>query len=499
MSDAPSFFERLNNWLKQSITIRLITIFILILLLLIPVGMVQDLISERESRQAEAVEEVSDKWGRAQTVSGPVLTVPYRTVEKVYDNNDPSKQRTVESKGYAHFLPEMLDVRGTISPEKRYRGIFEVIVYNASLDISVNFPKPDFEEWKVKDKDILWDEAFIAIGLSDLRSIQKNVTLQKSLNGKEQVRRKKNEEESRKPAAEKGRRRRKHERQAEKEPVVPEEKKDDAIREWAFSPGVSTTDIIEQGISVKPKAKDAGALGGAYTVKLNFNGSSGLSFIPLGKITRVNLTSRWQSPSFEGAFLPDQRVVNDDGFQAVWEVLHLNRPYPQAFQGTATGIAESAFGVNLMVPVDEYQKSTRSAKYAALFITLTFILFFFVQVLNRVRIHPVQYIIVGLALCVFYTLLIALSEHMAFSISYLIASVAIIAMITMYARAMFHDRKITRIIGLLLLLLYLFIFSIIQMEDYALLMGSVGLFIVLAVIMYLSRKIDWFGLGRAND
>ena len=150
--------------------------------------------------------------------------------------------------------------------------------------------------------------------------------------------------------------------------------------------------------------------------------------------------------------------------------------------------------MNLIVPVDEYQKSMRSAKYAVMFITLTFLLFFFVQILNNVRIHPIQYIIVGLALCVFYTLLVALSEHIAFKYSYLISSVSIISMITLYAHSIAKNRRLTKVIGLILVLLYLFIYSIIQMQDYALLMGSIGLFLVLGTIMYLSRKIDWYSI-----
>jgi inner membrane protein len=197
--------------------------------------------------------------------------------------------------------------------------------------------------------------------------------------------------------------------------------------------------------------------------------------------------------------LPDKRAVSSDGFTAEWKVLHLNRPYPQSIRGSAQGIDESSFGVNLIVPVDEYQKSTRSAKYAVMFITLTFLIFFFVQILNGVRIHPIQYIIVGLALCVFYILLIALSEHIPFKFSYLASSLAIIGLISFYAKSIFNNRKLTILIALILTILYLFIFSIIQMEDYALLMGSIGLFIVLAVVMYLSRKIDWFALKSQGN
>jgi inner membrane protein len=222
-------------------------------------------------------------------------------------------------------------------------------------------------------------------------------------------------------------------------------------------------------------------------------------FVPLGKQTKVNLKSKWQNPSFTGAFLPDKRDVGVNGFNATWEVLHLNRPYPQIFKGQIEGIGDSSFGVNLIVPVDEYQKSMRSAKYAVIFITLTFLIFFFVQVINGVRIHPIQYLIVGLALCIFYTLLIALSEHIPFIYSYLISSISIIGLITLYAKSIFKDNKLTAIICLILTMLYLFIYSIIQMEDYALLMGSIGLFIVLATIMYLSRKINWYEIKSKNE
>jgi len=213
----------------------------------------------------------------------------------------------------------------------------------------------------------------------------------------------------------------------------------------------------------------------------------------------VNIKSKWKNPSFIGAFLPDKRVINAEGFTANWEVLHLNRPYPQHFRGATQGINESSFGVNLIVPVDEYQKSMRSAKYAVMFITLTFLIFFFIQILNGVKIHPIQYIIVGLALCVFYTLLIALSEHITFNYSYLISCVSIIGLITLYAKSIISNKKLTTLMCLILTTLYLFIYSIIQMEDYSLLMGSIGLFLVLATIMYLSRKIDWYAIKTKGD
>tara|TARA_Y100001933_G_scaffold60479_1_gene60730 strand:- start:2918 stop:4276 length:1359 start_codon:yes stop_codon:yes gene_type:complete len=448
MQERPTFSEKASNWIKNSLTIRLITIGILILLLLIPVSMVKNLIKEREYRQQDAIEEVSSKWGKKQTVTGLVLTVPYNTYSKVFDTKT-EKYNLIKSREYAHFLPDQLTINGEVLPELRYRGIYEVIVYNSKLNLTGSFSNPTFEEWKITDENILWEDAYISMGLSDLRGLQNKISL--NWNGKQ----------------------------------------------YDFNPGIESNDVIRNGISCRIPVypKKTGAFDKNFSLELNFNGSSALNFIPLGKSTNVSIKSPWKNPSFDGAFLPDEREINEDGFTAKWDVLHLNRPYPQSFRGSTRGIQNSSFGVNLIVPIDEYQKSMRSAKYAVMFITLTFLLFFFVQILNGVRIHPIQYIIVGLALCVFYTLLVALSEHIPFKYSYLISSVSIISMITLYAQSISKNLKLTYVIGLILIMLYLFIYSIIQMQDYALLMGSFGLFLVLATIMYLSRKINWYSIN----
>lgn len=448
VTNGQSLFEKLNSWIKHSIAIRLITIGILILFLLVPISMVESIISERELRKEEAIAEVSSKWGQQQTIKGLVLTIPYKSFTKIYEGDKPDKFRLVESINYAHFLPEVLNIKGEIKPDVRYRGIYEVTVYNATINLNGSFIAPSFDDWKIDKANVMWSDAFVSVGLSDLRSIQKEIYVQWN---------------------------------------------DDR---YSFNPGVECNEVIHNGISAKLPMGRLDSIGTTYnfSLDLNFNGSSSLSFIPLGKTTEVKIASQWAHPSYAGAFLPDSRKVNDSGFEASWNVLHLNRSYPQKFKGEVNGIDESSFGVQLFIPVDEYQKSTRSAKYASMFITLTFLVFFFVQILNRVRIHPIQYLIVGLALCVFYTLLIALSEHISFAISYLIASVSIIGMITLYAQSIFHQKTLTWLIAFILIALYLFIYSIIQMEDYALLMGSVGLFIVLSTVMYLSRKIDWYNL-----
>ena len=446
MSDSPSLFERLNTWIRTSVTMRIATIGILILLFMIPISSIESLIREREYRQQDTIQEVSALWGNPQTIKGPILTIPYSSYTKVYDKDDKEKFTLVEQTEYAHFLPEELKVDGKLSPEKRYRGIYEVIVYSSEVQLAGEFLFANFQDLNIAPEYIHWDDAYLAIGLPDLRSIQEYVEV--TWDGER----------------------------------------------YSFNPGVESRDVISSGIHASIPMEPIDSIGGKhrFSLSLTFNGSSSLDFIPLGKSTNVTIQSPWKDPSFGGAFLPDDREVTDAGFTAHWEVLHLNRPYPQSFRGSQMGIDASSFGVSLIVPVDEYQKSMRSAKYALMFISLTFMIFFFVQILKKVRIHPIQYIMVGLALVVFYTLLIALSEHIPFRYAYLIASTAIIGLITLYVHSIFSNRQLTGIVAGILVILYAFIFTIIQLQDYALLMGSIGLFVVLALVMYLSRKIDWY-------
>ena len=187
--------------------------------------------------------------------------------------------------------------------------------------------------------------------------------------------------------------------------------------------------------------------------------------------------------------------VSSSGFTADWKVLNLNRNYPQVFTSNQYHNEEelSSFGVNLLLPVQQYQQSMRSVKYASLIIILTFVISFFVEVMQKKNIHPFQYLLIGLGLCLFYTLLIAISEHLGFNLAYLISAIMTIILLTLYMRGILKIRKTAFTIGGLLALLYLYIFVLIQMETYALLAGSLGLFIILAVIMYYSQKINWNG------
>lgn len=431
-----NYFEKQKNRITGSVSAKLIVIGILTLLLLIPSGMIRRLISEREMRHRETVDEVTSKWGNAQTVCGPVLTVPYLTYYK-------TKEGMRATRNLLHVLPDELIIDGDLIPEIRYRGIYQVIAYNSKLLFTGNFSPVDFSEWKAADKDVLWNEAFLTIGITDMRGIKKDIVVAWNNN----------------PAK--------------------------------ISPGLKNKDIVSSGITVNVPFKNDETFN--FSFDLDLNGSHTLSFIPLGKETNVNVKSSWNSPSFEGSFLPDYREITDTGFTARWNVLQLNRNYPQKWNGKEFSVNNSEFGIKLVFPVDTYQKATRSVKYSLLFIALTFLVFFFSEALGKRRIHAVQYLLVGVALVIFYSLLIALSEHIAFNLAYLAASVAVIALVTVFTHSLFNNKIITISILAVLIALYLFLFTILQFADYSLLLGNIGLFVVLAIVMFFSRKINWYG------
>ncbi len=424
------------NFLKYNILLKLVIILVMILLLLIPAMMIRGLVSERQHRQAEAISEVSSKWGGEQTLTGPILSIPYHKYGTNYDG---------DSYEYLHILPEQLNYQAVILPEKRHRGIYDVVVYNADITASGDFGSIDLEAYDLDASKMFPEKAFLSIGISDLAGVEEQVKLEMNeISG-------------------------------------------------LFNPGTISNDVISRGIHV-PVSLAGDSIPMQFSLDLKLKGSQVLSFVPMGKVTEVRLTSDWKDPSFNGSFLPDESSVSDEGFTARWNILHLNRDFPQAWKGSMYNVQESSFGVDLIQPVDNYQKTERSVKYAILFIVFTFLVFFFVEVLARRFIHPIQYILVGIALIVFFSLLLAFSEHMAFNLAYLISAVSVLSLISVYVLAIIKSARLTFVISGLLSILYVFIFIILQIHDYALLTGSIGIFVVLAFVMYFSRKIDWYSI-----
>lgn len=444
MTEFPIKKQRMN--LKHNIYFKIAAIALITILLLIPTSMIKGLIHEREMTQNHAIHEVSAKWGERQTISGPFVSIPYYKYVKEVSRKD-SIEKVIKIKEYLHILPSELKISGEINPEKRHRGIYEIVVYNSQLNIEGNFNAFDFSTLDIDPQNILFDKAEFVIGINDLRGIEEQVAL--SWN-KDQI---------------------------------------------SFNPGISSTDVVDSGINalVPLDAKDSTAY--HFNFSLDLKGSQLLYFTPVGKVTDIHVTSEWPNPSFNGAFLPDNREVTDQGFTAHWNVLHLNRNYPQIWIGSQHAINHSSFGIDLLLPVDNYQKTYRSIHYAILFIVFTFMVFFFIEVINKVFIHPIQYILVGVALIVFYTLLLSISEHVNFNLAFLVSASATLLLIVGYVRAILKSGKLVLLISGILTVLYAFIFVIIQLQDYALLIGSMGIFIILTLVMYFSRKIDWYHLN----
>ena len=271
-----------------------------------------------------------------------------------------------------------------------------------------------------------------------------------------------------------------------------------------FNAGIETTDVFEAGVhTMVPIAPVSASSQNSYTFEfgLELKGSSLLHFTPVGRETKVKIHSNWTNPSFRGAFLPDTRKITEKDFNAEWKVLHLNRKYPQMWKDNqfSHALGESAFGVNLLLPSDHYAKSDRTVKYSFVLIALTFMVFFFMEILNKKKVHPFQYILVGLALCIFYSLLLSFAEHFNFDKAYWIAAVMTIALIGMYTIAIFKDKKYALLVTGILVVLYMFVFVVVRLQDYSLLIGSLGLFTALATVMYLSRQIDWYNLKNEDN
>ena len=411
----------------------------------------------------EAEGEVIEKWGGEQTIAGPVVVVPYLKRVEVED------EKIEEYVELAYFLPDTLEITGTVDTDKRNRGIFEVTVYTADLQIVGTFSEPDFNDWRIAERDIFWEDAALVVELPDMRGLQERVTLQWDTR------------------------------------MIPCSA---SQGELGLFGGEIRAPLERSALWQDRTAAGSVSTGGeavaghTFSFELHLQGGRSLGFVPLGGETRVQLASSWPSPSFDGAFLPSERTVGEEGFSAEWTVLSLNRGYGQKWlrgQVDSYAFFDSVFKVELMIPVDTYMKSLRSVKYGILFVLLPFLIFFLFEVSGSRRVHPFQYLLVGLAVCLFYLLLVSVSEHISFDWTYLLASVVTTALITFYSSAVLAAWRRAWIMSLVLASGYLFLYAALKSEDYALLIGSLGLFVILAGVMLLTRRIDWYGVGRRKE
>lgn len=429
--------KTVSGLMRNSATLKIISIGILLLVLLIPTSMISSLLRERESRRDYVVAEINQKWGNSQTITGPFITVPYKVF---YQDEKGQVQFNIR---YFHVLPDQLDISGTLTPQVRYRSIYEAVLYHSKLNLSGSFAPIEIEQLNINPQHILWGKSTFALGLTDMRGIQEKIEINF----------------------------------------------DDKI--IAVDPGLVTTDVATAGVSCRiPFTRDGSQK--TFSVQLDLNGSDEILFVPVGKQTSVAIQSDWPSPSFKGAFLPDSRSIASDGFSAMWNVLHLNRNFPQLWVGDHYHVDSAAFGLKLLITADIYQKSNRVAKYAVMFIVFTFAAFFFTEIINKKRVHPIQYLLIGLAIILFYVLQLSLSEHIDFDYAYGLSALAVTLLITGYSQGIVKNRGFSFTVFSILSILYGFLYIVLQLEDYALMMGSVGLLTVLGVVMYVTRKIDWY-------
>src|SRR5205814_8166530 len=386
----PSFVRR------QSTIIKLLGVGALVLVLLIPLELITGVLSDRLSRRNAAVEDITSSWGREQNVIGPVLGIPFqykfKAVKETPGPDGKLERREVEETaiGTAYFLPESLKIDGNVQTQTLHRGIYDAAVFRTQVTLSGKFAPPDFGPLKIDLKDVQWKDAFVTIAINDLRGTRVAIVLDWG---------------------------------GTKHPMLP----------GSQVPGY-TTGATASLANDQPIANEI-----QFSIPLDFNGSEGIFFAPFGVQNEASLKSNWADPGFRGAFLPAERSVRPDGFDATWKVSYYGRDYPQSWTSrtgnerfTTQSVSNSLFGAQFLSILDAYRYVERSIKYGVLFLVLVFTAFFLFETTARQKIHPFQYLMVGAALCLFYLLLLSISEFIGFSWAYLIAAVASTVLITWY-------------------------------------------------------------------
>ncbi len=430
----------MSKW-TQNPTAKVLGIGILALFMLIPLMQVRGLIAERQQLREATVARIAEGWGGRQVLGGLILHVPtQRLVDR--GNGQPPEQQL----GNDTVLAEQLQVEAQLSVHTRRYGMYAAPLYAATLHLNGRFlPEDIAQDRRLSTAQWQGSKAELQLLVADLHGLQDVGQLR--INGK-------------------------------------------PMRFHSSATRVAGLSTIT--VPVDLDAFDGQSID--FDVQLTLAGTESLQLLPLARTTDVRMRAPWPDPSFAGAVLPLEHTVDAQGFSAHWHTLDLNRSYGQWW---SDGVAEnevgaSSFGVELYQPVDVYQRNERAGKYGLLFIAMTFVAFFLVEVLRKLRVHPVQYLLVGAALATFYVLLLALSEQIGFEWAYLVAAVAVVLIVAGYAAAVLHARRAGLLLGGILSLVYAMLYGLIATEQYALLIGAVVLLATVALLMYLTRRIDWY-------
>jgi inner membrane protein len=463
--------------LTRSPGFKFFMIAVLILLISIPLALVWFLVSERETKANIAKGEIAQRFGQAQQIIGPLLVVPY-TVKLSQLQGDKTVE-TVQER-YAVFLPDEFTAVGDTKSEVRRRAIYEVTLYTAKLKLSGRFPAPDIRLVDPEADKVRWRDAFLSIALGDVTGLKETSSL--NIDGRPV---------SLEPGPGLG--------------VTPAPGATyEPYRKLHFEPSMGIANSTVPGLHTRlfpiDAAVDQAPPSFAFETELSFNGSSSLTIAPIGRETNISLSSDWPHPSFTGAFLPDRREIGGDGFKASWKIPHLARSVPQAWRADVnmagylhSQLTQTVSGVNFYVPIDFYDLVNRGLKYSLMFLCVGFFGVFVLELTSGRSVHPVQYVFVGLALILFYVLLLSLSEHIGFTMAYLVASAATGGMLSLYVGRSLQSAARGYIMLFVFLILYGLLYLILRLEDYALLAGAVAGFVMLTVTMFATLRINWSG------
>lgn len=436
--------QQMNSFLQAPL-VKIVILGFLVMMLMIPVALIAGVISERRSSRDEVIREVTSSWGYSQKLIGPWIVVPYDYRWREADKD--GKEVTRKETRYAWFLPENLEAIASQSSEIRYRGIYKVPLYRAEIKFRGRFPKPDLSSWVADPADIQWGNCHLVMRVSDVRALVSRAYLQWNQSTLE------------------------------------------------FQPGTRESVGNLPGIHI-PLGEGKFNESNEFSFSLAILGSDGLYFAPFGRDTKVLLTGNWPDPSFQGQWLPSDRKISKDGFQAEWRIPFLGRNYPEKWttgQGIEQQIDATVFGVDLHIGVDEYRMAQRSVKYAILFLVLLFSVLWLFEVKTAVGVHPMNYLLVGVAICLFYLLELSLAEHLGFDSAYSMASIMVIILVSGYCASVLASFARAVIVAFVLALLYAYLHVVLVNQDFALLLGSLGLFVMLAIVMFVTRGIKWDG------
>ena len=445
--------------MESRLGLKLGAIVLLSLVLLLGLLWINSIVTARQGRRDAVVHDIAESSSYAQRLEGPILVVPYEKTVRVWKEDSSAANRHIEERqvpGQLLIPPEVFRVDGQIPTELRKRGIYEARLYHANLQIHATFEVPAHygtgDEWEAYH----FGTPVIALGISDIRGIQSASKV--ALNGA-------------------------------------------PLKVFAGS----TSGLLGPGLHAPVSSVDGSQASHLdFDMEMGIQGTSQFDVIPVGRDTRIVLTSNWPNPSFNGQYLPAQHTITASGFQAQWNTSFFSTNLEETLHNCNTStpcpeVNSRVLGISFIDPVDQYLKTDRAIKYGFLFISLTFAGFFLFEVLKRLAVHPIQYSLVGAALALFYLLLLSFSEHIGFGPAYVLSSTACVALIGFYISGIL--RSVKRGVGFaaMLGLLYGMLYGLMSADDYALLLGSILLFGSLAAVMVLTRDVDWRSLGAREE